>query len=149
MVDVAVNNGTVVSVSANLPATYDNAGYTDVGVVYTTLGEVVDVGEIAKSFTTVTHQPLDQDYPDKLKDVYDIGDVTITLGKVDSDAGQVLLQTALASDASYTFKVAMASGAAAYITAKVLKAGLGAISSGGISTTSVSLAVDPESLFEE
>lgn len=146
MATVSVNNGTIISVSATLPATYDGTGY---GVpVFTAVGEVVDMGEISKAFTVVTHQPLGVDYPTKLKDVYDIGNISMTIGKIDTDAGQLLLKAALASDNSYSFKVTLPSGDLAYFTAKVLKAGTGAISTGSVTTMPVELAVDPQSLYE-
>ena len=141
-----VNNGTTVSVSATLPATYDDTGY---GVpTFTTLGEVVDIGEIAKAFSVVAHQALERDYPEKYKDTYDVGNVSMTIAKVTSDAGQVILAAALASDASYSFKVTLPSTDIAYFTGKVLKAGIGAISSGSVTTIALDIAIDPQSVFE-
>lgn len=142
----SVNNGTTVGISATLPATYDAAGYAV--PVITDLGEAVDIGEIAKAFAMVNHQALANDYPTKHKDTYDISDVSITFGRDTSDAGQVILQTALASDASFTFKVLLPSTDTAFFTAKVTKAGLGAISSGSVSSTVVTLAIDPQTLYE-
>jgi len=148
MADVKVNTGTTVGMSATLPTTYDGhatTGYTP--VVFTDIGEVIDIGEIAKAFNVIEHQTVTRDYPQKLKDTYNIANVTLTLGKVDSNTGQVLLQTALAADASYSFKFTLPAGVA-YVTAKVIKAGLGAIASGAVSTTTVELTIDPNTLFE-
>lgn len=146
MVDVTKNAGTTVKMSATLPATYDDTGY---GVpVFTDIGEIIDVGEIAKTWAAINHQAVTREYPQKVKDTYDIPDVTITIGRVTSDTGQVLLQTALAASVSYSFEVTLPSGDIVYFTAQVMKAGLGAVASGAVSSTVVTLAVDPESLHE-
>ena len=146
MVDVTKNTGTVIGMSATLPATYDSEGYAV--PVITDIGEVVDVGEIAKTWAAILHQSVTREYPQKIKDTYDIPDVTLTIGRVSSDAGQVLLQTALASAAHYTFEIVLPSADTAYFTALVTKSGIGAIASGAITTTTVTLAIDPESLYE-
>ena len=146
---VKLNTGTVVGMSAVLPTTYDSnvtTGYPS--LTFTAIGEVVDIGEIGKAWAVVTHQSVTNAYPQKLKDTYDIGNVSMTLGKVDADTGQALLQTALASSASYSFKVTLGGGDIAYFTGKVLKAGIGSIASGSVSSTMVDIAVDPETLFE-
>lgn len=149
MVDVTVNTGTTVGMSATLPTTYDDnvtTGYA--ALTFTDIGEVVDVGEIAKTWAVITHQAVTRDYPQKLKDTYDIPDVTFTLGRVSADTGQALLQTALAASASYSFEVVLPSGDTANFTGKVTKAGLGAVASGAVTTTTVTVAIDPETLFE-
>lgn len=147
MTDVSTTTGATVGVSATLPATFDSLGYA--AVVFTDLGEVVDVGELAKSFNVVSHQSVGRAYPQKLKDVYDIANVTLTIGRVTTDAGQVLLQAALAASASYSFQLTLPSGDIGSFTGKVIKAGIGAVASGAVETTVVEIAIDPESLFEE
>jgi hypothetical protein len=149
MVDVTINTGTTVGMSATLPTTYDDNATTGyASLTFTGIGEIVDVGEIAKTWAAVTHQAVTRAYPQKLKDTYDIPDVPLTLGRVSSDTGQALLQTALASSASYAFEVTLPSGDVANFTGKVMKAGIGAIASGAVSSTTVTLAIDPETLFE-
>ena len=149
MVDVTVNTGTTIGLSATLPTTPDNNATTGyASLTFTDIGEVIDIGEIAKAFATVNHQSVGRAYPQKLKDTYDIGNVTLTLGRVSANTGQVALQAALASSASYAFEVALSSGGTANFTGKVLKAGLGGIASGAISTTTIEIAIDPETLFE-
>jgi hypothetical protein len=149
MTDVTINTTATVGMSAGLPTTYDNnvsTGYAS--LTFTDIGEIVDVSEIAKVWSMVNHQSLGRTYAQKIKDTYDISDVTLTLGRVSANTGQVLIQTGLASSASYSFEVTLPSGDTANFTGKVTKAGLGAIAPGSISTTSVSIAIDPESLFE-
>ncbi len=143
---VSTMNGTTFGVSAVLPATFDAAGYG--ALTFVLAGEIVDVGEIAKAFNEITHQAVDKDYPTKLKGTYNIGNLSLTLGKVDADAGQVILQTALDGAASVSFELTLPSGATANLTGKVMKAGIGAIKSDGVETTVVDIAVDPETLYE-
>ena len=149
MVDVTVNTGATVGISATLPTTYDD----DVGTGYASLtfidiGEIVDVGEIAKVWEEVSHQAVGRSYPQKLKDTYNIDTVSLTVGRVTSDTGQAALQTALDSVDSAAFEVTMNGGDVINFTGKVMKAGVGEISAGGIETTVVDISPDPETLFE-
>lgn len=147
MVDVSAATGTTMGISAGLPATYDAIGYD--ALVFTDLGEIIDVGEIAKAFNVINHQTVGRDYPQKLKDTFDIANISLTLGRVSTDAGQVLLQTALGASVSYAFEVTMPSGDRAAFTGLVIKAGVGALASGNVETTMVEIAIDPETLFED
>ncbi len=149
MTDVTVNTGTTMGISATLPTTFDAqaiTGYT--ALTFIDVGEVIDIGEIAKAFAGVEHQSLSRAYKQKLKDTFDISNVSMTLGKVTTNTGQAALQTALASSASVAFELVLPSGDIVNLTGKVMKAGLGGVASGAISTTVVDIAIDPESLFE-
>jgi len=148
MTDVSINTGTTIGMSATLPATFDSVGYAAVGSI-TNIGEVIDSGEAAKAYNTIAHQAVGRAYPQKLKDTYDVANITLTLGRYDADTGQALLQTALAAAASYTFKILLPSGGITWFTGKVIKAGLGGVATGKVGTTVVEIAVDPESIFEE
>ena len=149
MTDVTKNTGTTVGISAVLPTTYDADGSTGYdSLTFIDIGEIVDMGEIAKVFAAIAHQTVGRAYPQKIKDTFDVSDVPITLGKVTANTGQAAIQTALSSDNSVSFKVTFSSGDLGYFTGKIMKAGIGGISSGSISTTSVNIAVDPETLFE-
>lgn len=139
-------NGATLGTSATLPATIDAAGYD--ALTFTAIGNVIDIGEVGKAYNIVAHQQVGLSYPEKLKGIYDIGNITITLGRVIADAGQVLLQAALLASASYSFKITLPSTNTIEITAKVIKAGEGPIAADGVETTIVELAVDPESLLE-
>jgi len=143
---ISTQNGTTVGISATLPATYDGTGY---GVpVFTTLGQVLDVGEIAKAYSVIAQQHVGLDYPEKLKGTYDIANVTLNLSSDSADAGQVIALAALASANSYSFKFTLPSGDLAYITAKVVKFGQGAIATNGVESKVLEIAVDPQSLYE-
>jgi len=143
---VSKTTGTVMGASATLPATYDGAGYGAVG--YTTLGEAVDVSEIGKVWSMITHEPMNQLYPTKIKDAYDIPDINITIGRDSTDAGQILLAAAVASTNAYSFKVTLPSGDTLQFTGFVIKAGLGPVARSGVETTVVTVSIVPESLYE-
>ena len=86
---VQTSAGTIYSVSAGEPATYDQAGFD--ALVYTVVGEVVDFGEIASEYETVTHNPVDTRRTQKLKGNVNDGTYTAQLGKDPSDAGQLIV----------------------------------------------------------
>jgi len=108
---------------------------------------VLDVGELGKAFNMISHQPLDRDYATKIKGTYDIADVNLTVGRITSDGGQVLIAAALAAAASYSFKLTLPSGDTGEFTGKVTKAAIGSVSPDGVETTTINIAVDAESLF--
>lgn len=139
-------NESTLGTSATLPATIDAAGYD--ALTFTDIVNILDVGEVAKLYNTILHQTVGLRYPEKLKGNYDIPEVTMTLGRVIADAGQVLIQTALSVDVSYAFEITFGSANSANFTAKIMKAGTGPIAADGVETTLVTLAIDPESLLE-
>jgi len=140
-------NGTTIGISATLPATYDAAGYA--ALTFTNIGEVLDIGgELGKVFNEITHQTLQRAYPVKIKGACNIPNMTMNIGKIVTDGGQVLLQAALNSSASYAFVITFPSGNTGSITGKVMKAAQGAIAVDGVETTVVDIAIDPQSLFE-
>lgn len=144
-----VNTGATVGISSTLPTTFDDnitTGYAS--LTFTLIGEIVDVGELAKAYAVVAHQAVARDYPVKHKDTYDIANVTLNVARDSADAGQVIVQAGLAASASYSFEITLPSGDVANFTGKIIKAGLGSVASGGVITTAIELAIDPESLFE-
>lgn len=149
MSDLTLNTGTTLGISATLPTTFDSDAVTGYPAsTFTLVGEIVDVGAIAKTFNVVSHQSVTRAYPIKEKDTYDIGDVAINVATVAADAGQVIIDAALDSANSYAFAVTSPSGVVSYVTGKVLSAGKGAAASGSFETTAITVAIDPESLFE-
>jgi len=146
---IASVNGTTFGVSASLPTTYDSnvtTGYPS--LTFTAVGEVVDVGDLAKAYSVIPHQGIGVDYPTKLKGTYDVGNITITLARVTADAGQVILDAALAATASYAFQITLPSGGVGNFTGKVLKKGISAIKTNGVEMTSVEIAIDPHTVYE-
>jgi len=113
--------GTSIAISASLPATYDNSGFS--ALTYTTLGEVTDIGTFGKDYTLVTHNPLNDRKTYKFRGSYNNGSLSVKLAKatlVSTDAGQVIALAASNSDSSYSFRVTNQDGSKAYFTAKTM-----------------------------
>jgi len=142
---VSTTNGATLGTSATLPSSFDATGYN--ALTFTAIGQILNVGDIGKVYNMVTHQPLDNAYPTKKKGTYDIPNLSVKVGRITADAGQVLLQTALGVSASYAFKVTLNSGDVAEFTGHVIKAAIASVAPDGTEETDVEIAVDPESLF--
>jgi len=115
---VRTSAGTTLKMSAAQPATYDSTGYA--ALTYTTIGEVTNLGEIGREYNLVTHQPLASRGTVKKKGSFNDGQLTINVGLDNSDAGQTLLKTALASDNDYSFLVTLQDGAKRYFQGQVM-----------------------------
>jgi hypothetical protein len=147
---IGKNTGATFGTVATLPTTYDDNATTGyASLTFVDCGEVVEHSEVGRVWALATHQAVGREYPNKIKDTYDIPNITLTLGRNTSDAGQVLLQAAEAASASYSFEVELPNGNQMYFTGKVLKCGLGAVAVGSVSQTMVEIAVDPETLFAD
>jgi hypothetical protein len=83
-------DGTTVELSSTLPATYDAATYA--ALTWTTLGEVVDVGEIGENFADVTSYNLSGRAVAHLKGSRDWSETPITVDTERGDAGQIILR---------------------------------------------------------
>lgn len=132
--------GTTIAVSATAPATYDQAGFA--ALTFTTVGEVVDLGEFGRVYNLVSHNPLGDRRTVKRKGSFNDGTVNMTLARDSSDAGQALLQAALASDSSYSFKVTIQDGTVFYFSAQTMSytAAIGTVDT--IFGASVALEID-------
>ena len=95
--------GTKLFVSATLPATYDKAGFTAVGMVWKEVGEITDLGSFGKKYNLVTHNPLGDRKTVKRRGSYNNGTLALKMAHVAADAGQAVLEAA--GDASLSFKV--------------------------------------------
>lgn len=137
---------TTLGISATLPATIDAAGYG--AVVFTAIGEVIDISEIGVSYNVVEHQSVTTRYPTKKKGVYNFDDVTVTMAMDDADAGQILIAAALASDNSYSIEIATPDAVSRFVTGKVTSFKKGAFAGDDTIVASLTLAIDPETLVE-
>lgn len=108
-------------VSASLPATYDAPGYA--ALSWTAIGELTDIGSVkGRSYNTSTHAPIASAQQTEKKASYKLGKADMTVGWDDSDAGQVLIETAANhASAIYSFKLVKQSGAIRYFTAQVME----------------------------
>jgi hypothetical protein len=116
---VRTSAGTVLSVSATAPATYDVAGFGAV-TGFQPVAEITDLGSFGKKYNLVTFIPLGDRKTVKRKGSYNNGTLSLKMGSNVTDPGQVLLKNAAGSDNSYTFKVVTQSGSTYYFTGQVM-----------------------------
>lgn len=109
---------TTISVSATLPATFDDTGYA--ALTFTAVGQVTDWTPGGQVYNVVTSNPIAQRSTDKYKGTFNNGADSITVNRDDDDAGQVIIQAALISDADQAFEVTYQDGTIDYFTGKVV-----------------------------
>lgn len=114
--------GTILYISASIPATFDQAGYEASAVAssLTPIGEIVSIGSHGRVYAEVKHMPLATRGARKFKGSFDDGTLDLNLARDTDDAGQIIAKQALASDNDYSFKIAYPSGDVEYFQAKVL-----------------------------
>lgn len=110
--------GTTIGISSAAPATYNVAGYD--AVVFTTIGEVTDLGEFGRVYNLIKHNPIGNRGTVKLKGSYDEGQVTLQIGLDTDDAGQIATKAAALSDADFYFEVISQGGDKYWFPAKVM-----------------------------
>ena len=100
---VTTSAGTIVSVSALAPATFDGPGY--LALAWTPIGEVTNAGEFGREYEKVEFKPLARRGTGKKKGGYDEGAINLVFGIDDNDAGQAILRAAVNSDADYYLRI--------------------------------------------
>ena len=108
----------IIAISAVLPATDDAAGYNV--LTWAAIGEVTDLGEFGREYATVTHNPVASRRTIKRKGSYNDGTMALQLALDRDDAGQILVKTALASDANKAFRITYQDGSKDYFSAMVM-----------------------------
>lgn len=131
--------GTTISISAAAPATFDATGYA--ALTFSTIGEITDGGSHGRTYAEVTHQPISSRATRKFKGSFNEGTKTLQLAISPGDAGQVLLKTALASDAPFSFKVLYQGGDIDYFQALVLSFEKSASGTDSIRSATVQLSL--------
>jgi hypothetical protein len=110
--------GTLVSVSAGVPATYDASGFN--ALTYTAIGEISSApGSGGVKFEDVSYTVLGRRSTTHLKGTSDQEEEEMEVIVIRADAGQVLLKAALQSDSQYAFKVVYNNGEIDYFQALV------------------------------
>lgn len=116
---IQTSAGSTFAIATALPGTYDAAGFN--ALTWQLVGEVTDIGEFGKEFNLVTHTPVAGRQVKKLKGSYNNGAITLQMARdTAAPANQDKLKTALASDASYAFRVTLQDGGKLYFTGKVM-----------------------------
>jgi hypothetical protein len=103
--DVQSLSGATIGISASLPATYDAAGYGATAVVFTTIGTVENYGNHGMTATITEFTPVATAVVAKLKGSKNYGTMSMMLGHIPADTGQILLKTASESSARYSVKI--------------------------------------------
>jgi len=95
--------GTILKISAGVPATFDAAGYA--ALTYTTVGEITDLGEFGRVYNIIKHNPIATRGTAKRKGSFDEGVLNVKVALDTDDAGQILCKAAAASDSLYAVQI--------------------------------------------
>ncbi len=134
--------GTYVEVSASLPADELPATYLALAD-FDEVGELTEVPEFGPQHDTVTHVPLKTGNTAKYHGAKNNGSVTLPMALSPTDAGQVVLKTALANKTRISFAVVYADGAIDYFQGKVMSFTRGA-SIGSVVSASVMVEIETD-----
>lgn len=140
---VRTSAGTTLRISASTPATFDSAGYA--ALSFTSVGEIVDLGEFGREYSLSTHNPVGSRGTVKKKGSYNEGTMALQLGLDTDDAGQILMKAAALSDNDYSFKVTTQNGDVYYFQAQVMSFKVGVGSVDDITSASVTLELTTSS----
>lgn len=113
-------SGTVVSISASLPATEDAAGYE--ALTFTKIGEVSNVGAVNRTWTEVDWNNIETRGTSTAKGSFKYNRFTLEVGVID-DAGQAIAEAAEESDDPVSYKVEYPAGDIRYFSGMVMQFG--------------------------
>lgn len=110
--------GSALAISAALPATQTEAGYS--ALTHIEIGGIEKLGTLGATVNKIEFQPL-KGAKQKHKGSTDYGSLSPSLAHDDTDAGQTLLRTAgePGNNARYSFKVTYSDGAVRYFLGRV------------------------------
>jgi hypothetical protein len=114
------STGTLLSVVADTPATFNEAGFE--ALTFVDVGEVTNIPEFGPNVQVVTHEPLATGVTEKYKGFINYGSVGIEAAYDDADAGQVVMSDAVTGatkNDEHSFKIEMQDGSVRYFTGKV------------------------------
>lgn len=140
---VFTSAGTLIAISASLPATNNAAGYQAIND-WDEIGEVTDLGEYGRVYELVTHNPLATRATVKRKGSYNDGAVSMQLGRDVEDGGQAALQLALDSDDDHSIRITLQDGTRQYFRAQVMSYTTNVGSVNQITGASVTLEINSE-----
>lgn len=110
---VMTTAGTVLGISATVPATFTKTAFE--ALTFTEIGEITEIGgDVGRVYNVVNHNPISTRATVKMKGSYQSGSLALTIAIDRADAGQVLAQAALNSDAKYSFKMELQDGSILY-----------------------------------
>lgn len=121
--------GTIVAVSASIPATFDATAYT--ALSWTTVGEVVECAPPQQTWELATHAAIARAYDETDKVKYAWSNFTFKYATIAADAGQDILNTGLPLNTQYSFRITVPSGPVFHLVGKIIKLGPDAYSQTG------------------
>lgn len=114
--------GAVLSISADLPGTYDAAGYAgSPSINWTPVGQIEDYGSHGVTATVTKFIPVDTGVVAKAKGSKDYGTMSLMLADLQSDAGQVIVAAAAESQNHYSVRIVYPDGEIHYLDVLVAK----------------------------
>ena len=140
---VVTGTGTTYSVSASLPATYDEAGFD--ALTFTGVAEGVSIPSIGPVFEQVDHKALDRRNVVKRKGTVDYGSTDMGLGWSPTDAGQVLLIAGADGanvDQVYSHKIEYPTGDVKFFTSQIFSYTTEVADTDSIIGSTVSISLD-------
>lgn len=144
MSDVVSSVGTVVSVAANAPATYNQAGFA--ALTWSPCGELAELPAFGAEAALATHTPLATGIVAKRRGSLNYGSVALTMAMSDTDTGQTVLQDAAEAgagqDAQVSVKVVLVNGEIQYFTAQVMSYRTNVGNADAITMAEVTLEID-------
>lgn len=93
MSEIDITVGTELHVALGKPATYDEAGFTGVGLTYDEVGEVGSFPEFGGEAQVATWTPVKSGEVNKRAGSINYGSITVPLAQLYGDAGQDALQS--------------------------------------------------------
>jgi len=114
--------GTLLSVSAATPASYDAAGFA--ALTFTRVGELESVGELAMRRNTGEFSNLSTGNTTVIKGNRQAITFSVVCALDEDDAGQALMMASEASHDLYSFRVTRSNGARDYFVGTVVSAGI-------------------------
>jgi hypothetical protein len=144
MSDIVSSVGTVVSVSANAPATYNSAGFA--ALTWSPCGELAELPAFGAEAALATHTPLATGIVAKRRGSLNYGSVALTMAVSDTDTGQTVLQdaaeAAAGTDAQVSVKVVLVNAEIQYFTAQVMSYKTNVGNADAITMAEVTLEID-------
>ncbi len=144
MSDVVSSVGTIVSVSASAPATYDATGFA--ALTWSACGELAELPAFGAEAALATHTPLKTGIVAKRRGSLNYGSVTLTMALSSDDAGQAIIQSkgeaAAGAAAQVSVKVALVNGDIQYFTAQVMSYKTNVGNADAITMAEVTLEID-------
>lgn len=148
MANLVTLAGTIISVSANIPATYDSSGFTNVGMVYTPVGEVTNLGSHGRTYQDVSFTTLAERGTVHLKGTYDEPETTFEMISDRTNAGQIIMKTASGSDSDFAFKLVYQNGEIDYFLGKVFSFVTNGGDANAVRSVSANIRIDRRGVVE-